>query len=98
MGYVTQAVAIIGKLFITTATTVASWAAIDYFLADEVTYITAPAVIIAILAYFVSDAFMDIFDLAITTVLLCFIADDEMYDEDEAFAGPDLRKFIDDWE
>lgn len=96
--YVTQAVGIVGKLFITTATTVASWAAIDYFLADEVTYITAPAVLVAILAYFVSDAFMDIFDLAITTVLHCFIADDEMYDEDEAFAGPDLRKFIDDWE
>jgi len=96
--YVSEAVSIIGKLFITVATGAASYFAMDHFIGNELTSLAGPIVLILILAYNVADAFMDIFEIGVSTILHCFVADDEMFTEEESFAGGDLKKFIDDWE
>ena len=96
--YVSEAVSIVGKLFITASTGVASYFAIDYFIGEDLSSIAGPCVLILILAYNVADAFMDVFEIGVSTILQCFVADDEMFTEEEAFAGGDLKEFIDEWE
>lgn len=98
LSYVSEAVSIIGKLFITAATGVASYFAMDHFLGDQLTSLAGPCVLIVIIAYNVADSFMDIFDMGVSTILQCFVADDEMFSEEESFAEGTLKTYIDDWD
>jgi len=98
LSYVSTAVTIVGKIFITGLTTVCSYFLMDEYIKNEVHDIAGPLVIVALLAYFVADMFLDVFDFGVSTVLQCFIADDEMFAEEDAFAGGDLKTLIDDWE
>jgi hypothetical protein len=38
---------------------------------------------------------MDVFDMAISTVLHCFIADEEMFNQDAQYAEPKFRTWVD---
>ena len=38
--------------------------------------------------------FMDIFDMAITTILQCFVADEEMFDADQVYAEGSLQRWV----
>jgi len=95
---VSEIVSIVGKLFITVATGIASYVAMEYYIVDEVSSLAGPTVLVLILAYNVSDTFMDVFELGVSTILYCFIADDEMFTEEECFAEGDLKHLIDDWD
>lgn len=71
---------------------------LSYFLMnenirDELYSIAGPTVVVFLISYFVSDFFMDVFDMGITTILHCFIAD-EMFDGDGYAEGP-LQAWID---
>lgn len=96
--YVSAIVVGIGKLFITVVTTLSCYALMDHFdAADYLKNIESPTVLVAVLSYIVADTFLDIFDFGVTTVLVCFLADDEMFEEGEAFADGSLKTLIDDW-
>lgn len=95
ISYISSAVLIIGKLFIATVTTLLGYYAVTENLTDELHSTAGPTVFIFLLSYWVSDFFMDIFDMTISTVLQCFIADEEMFAEN-SYAEGDLKKFIDD--
>ena len=92
--YVSSAVLIIGKLFIASLTTLVGYYFVTEDLSDELHSTAGPTIFIFLLSYWVSDFFMDVFDVAITAVLHCFIADEEMF-TDQVYADADLRKFID---
>lgn len=98
LSYVSTAVAIVGKLFITGVTTLAAYFLMTEYFISELSSVAGPLIIIALLAYFVADTFLDVFEFGVSTILQCFIADDEMFAEEDAFAGGDLKTLIDDWE
>lgn len=98
MSYVTEALSILGRLFVTVLTSVLTYLLISHYIEDQLSSLLGPMFVVVILAYAVSDAFMDVFDMGSATVLQCFIADDEMFTEEESYAGGDLKRLIDDWD
>ncbi|KAL7548947.1 hypothetical protein ACHAWF_012218 [Thalassiosira exigua] len=91
---VSQIVLFIGKLFITVASSVAGYYYLEIHFGDELNYLMVPTLLIAFFAYAVSEAFSEVFGMAISTVLQCFVADEEMFDEDDRFAPGSLAKCI----
>jgi len=92
---VSEFVIIIGKMFICTVT-----GGCAYFLMDsaedlDLYYIYGPVTMVMILSWFVASMFMNIFGMAISTILQCFIADEEMFDAGTRFATAELASFID---
>jgi choline transporter-like protein 2/4/5 len=92
---VSEFVIIIGKMFICSVT-----GGCAYFLMDsaeelDLHYIYAPVTMVMILSWFVASMFMNIFGMAISTILQCFVADEEMFDSGTRFATSELASFID---
>lgn len=98
VSYVSGAILIIGKLFISSVTTALSYYLMSSLIADELSSLWGPTVLIFLMSYFVSDMFLDVFEMGISTILQCFIADEEMFDGDECFAEGDLQRWIDKYE
>lgn len=94
INYVSGAVLIIGKLFIASVVTLFSYYLIVENIQDDLNSTTGPTVIIFLISYWISDMFMDVYDMAINTVLHCFIADEEMF-TDQVYADSDLKSYID---
>ena len=96
VSYVSAAVLIVGKLFISTVVTITSYYVIVENLADELHSVAGPVVIIFLISYFISDMFMDVLDMGILTVLHCFIADEEMFtNEGERYTDHQLKNYVD---
>lgn len=96
--YVSTLVLFLGKIFVSSLTTGAAYLYIDTNL-NEMLYSTAgPCVLVFFLSFFVGGVFLSIFDMSTSTILQCFVADEEMFDGDECYAEGDLRKWLDDFE
>lgn len=93
---VSEFVIIIGKIFIMVITGGLSYMAMDQSIGEELNSPLGPVFFIMILSYFTASMFMNVFGMAIATILQCFVADEEMYSGAERFAEASLAKFIDD--
>jgi choline transporter-like protein 2/4/5 len=93
---VSEFVIIIGKMFIMVITGGCSYMAMDQNMGEELYSPLGPVFFIMILSYFTASMFMNIFGMAIATILQCFVADEEMYSGSDRFAEASLAKFIDD--
>ena len=94
--YVSAAVLIVGKLFISSVVTVFAYYAILESIGDDLYSVGGPIVMIFLISYYVSDMFMDVLDMGISTVLHCFIADEEMFDsEDDRYTDKSLKDYVD---
>ena len=60
-------------------------------LSVETSGIIAPMVLTFILAYFVGCMFSELYGMGIETILLCFVADEEMFSPENRFADGGLR-------
>lgn len=96
--YVSTIVLFVGKCFISILTTGAAYIWINRQMGDELYSIGGPCALIFVMSYFIGDMFLDIFDMSTTTVLHCFVADEEMFDGDECYAEGKLRDWLDDFE
>merc|ERR1712127_367881 len=67
----------------------------EEYIEDELYGLISPTVLTAILAYMVACVFMDVFDMTVTTILQCFLADEEMFVGDKRFAGNELKVWVD---
>jgi len=94
ISYVSGGILIVGKVFISAVTTGLSYIAILEYLGDELYSVVGPVVFIFLISYFVSDMFMDVFEMATATILQCFIADEEMFQGEQCYAEGDLQKWI----
>ena len=54
----------------------------------------APTVLIMAIAYMTASMFMDVFHMAVDTVIMCYITDIEQNDGKAIFADPDMTAFI----
>jgi hypothetical protein len=79
-------------------TTAAGYVYIDHELGHLLYSTAGPCVLIFILSYFIGEMFLSIFDMSTSTILQCFVADEEMFDGDECYAEGELRKWINDFE
>lgn len=95
ISYVSSAVLIVGKLFISAVVTVLGYYIILQNIGDQLYSVGGPVAVIFLISYFISDMFMDVLDMGISTVLHCFIADEEMFDGDERYHEASLKDFVD---
>eukprot|EP00980_Cylindrotheca_fusiformis_P012449 scaffold3054_cov129-Cylindrotheca_fusiformis.AAC.13 len=96
VSYVSAAVLIVGKIFISAVTTMTAYYALVEYLQLELWSFAGPVVIIFIISYFVADMFMDVFDISILCILHCFVADEELFGGRARYAENSLKKFVDD--
>ncbi|TMW63232.1 hypothetical protein Poli38472_002173 [Pythium oligandrum] len=65
--------------------------------AEPVTSPMAPVLVASILSWLIASAFMNIYDAAIDTILLCFCEDTELHGEGSSeFMSPELRRIMGD--
>jgi choline transporter-like protein 2/4/5 len=122
--YVSAAVLIVGKLFISSIVTVSAYYyIIESGLVDELYSVGGPVSIVVsdlivhcchdlvfvsintgtdifwvkqfLISYWLSDFFMDVLDMGISTVLHCFIADEEMFEPDQRYCDRSLKDYVD---
>jgi hypothetical protein len=92
---VSSIVLFLGQMFVPLLTTFICYLCLAYSLdSGEVSGIVAPLVFTFFLSYWVSAMFMEIFGMGIETILVCFIADEEMNKVEHRFADGDLRATI----
>jgi hypothetical protein len=56
--------------------------------------VISPLIFTGILAYFTGAMFCEIFGMGIQTILLCFIADEEMFPPEKRFADGSLQSAV----
>ena len=95
IAYVSAAVLIIGKLFISSIVTIAGYYVIAEDMSDQLHTVAGPLGVIFIISYFISDIFMDVLSMGISTVLHCFIADEEMFEENQRYTDKSLKDYVD---
>lgn len=93
--YVSSAVLIVGKLFISSIVTLLAYYVILETMGDELYSVGGPVALTFLISYFISDMFMDVLDMGISTVLHCFIADEEMFEGDERYGEENLKDYVD---
>jgi choline transporter-like protein 2/4/5 len=96
--YVSTLILFVGKVFISAATTGAGYVYMDYKMTDQLYSTAGPCILIFCLSYFIAGMFMSVFDMSTSTILQCFVADEEMFEGDECYAERELREFIDGFE
>ena len=84
-----------GKIFITTLTAGIAYIAMDKEIGSELYSIIGPLFFIAMIAWFIAGMFMSIYDMGIATILQCFVADEEMFSDDQMYAEGSLKSWVD---
>ena len=92
---VSKIVIFVAKIFITVASATGGYHYLDIYHGDELNYLMLPTALIGLLAYAVSEMFDEVFGMAISTILQCFVVDEEMFDPEERFASIRLAETID---
>ena len=92
---VSKIVIFVAKVFITVASATGGYHYLDIYHGDELNYLMLPTALIGLLAYAVSEMFDEVFGMAISTILQCFVVDEEMFDPEDRFASPRLVETID---
>lgn len=88
-------VVFVGKIFISSFTTGIAYYVIQHNLAEHLYSVTGPLVLIAILSWFIAGMFMSVYDTGIATILQCFVADEEMFEEEERYTEGGLKAWVD---
>jgi choline transporter-like protein 2/4/5 len=92
---VAEFVLLLGKLFVPCLTTIIFYVILAYTpYAGDINDIVSPSVFVFLLAYIVSNMFSEIFAMTIETVLLCYVADEEMFPLEKRFADGGLKSAL----
>ena len=68
--------------------------ALAYAESDNLANIIPTLVFTALLSYFVASMFVEVFGMAISSILVCYIADEEMFPPEDRFCDGPLRGAI----
>ena len=83
------------KLFVTAVTTVGVYYAMDSSIRSDLNSIAGPTIMTAVLAYYTGKMITSVYGMAITTILQCFVADEELFPPSQQFAENDLKSWVD---
>jgi len=90
---VSEIVGLLGKLLVPAATLLLTYLSLQYSGVQLYSF-WSPLLFTFILSYMVTDVFIEIFQMAISTILQCFVADEEMFDPEHRFADGSLKSCI----
>lgn len=94
MGVVSELAIIFCKMFVVLGIGISGFFACQLLYGD---YLFSPlgiAVFISIIAWFIADMFLGVFGIAISTILQCFVADEEMYPQGSYYVPDELDSFL----
>ncbi|GMI20916.1 hypothetical protein TeGR_g11602 [Tetraparma gracilis] len=94
LAIVSEFVLILGKLFIMTGTTVLAYMMMEQNFEGQINYLWWPTLLTCFVSYFTAEMFNEVFGMAISTILQCFVADEEMFKPEERFAEGDLATTV----
>ena len=80
----------LGRLFIPVVTTLIAYLALAYGGGD-MSGLILPLIFVFLLSYFIGCMYSEIFGMSIETILICYIADEEMFEPELRFAEAELR-------
>jgi len=92
---VAEFVLLTGKLFVVVVTTTGAYIYLDDHFEDELNGLWLPVALVSIISYFIAQMFSEVFGMAISTILQCFIVDEELFEQSERFARKSLTEVID---
>jgi hypothetical protein len=102
LSYISWAVFLMGKLLISILTTVAAYYTLVEYesqVLEEALYSNGgPIFLIFCISFFMATMFMGVFDTSILTVLHCFAADEEMFQDGSKYTDKDFKKWVDEQE
>lgn len=92
---ISEIVVLIGKIFVAVVTAGCSYIFIDRYLGQELSSPVAPVIFVTFLSYFAGSMFMNVFSMVTSTILQCFIADEEMFGgTDESYSSETLSTWV----
>lgn len=83
------------QLFVTIITAVLAYWAMDSNIREDLHSIVGPTIMTAVLAYYTGKMITGVYGMAITTILQCFVADEELFPASQQFAENDLKQWVD---
>eukprot|EP00903_Cladosiphon_okamuranus_P019573 g18001.t1 len=95
VGVVSEVVLILGKVMIPLVSTVLFYICAEATISEELHGIVAVSLLVCAVSFFVAKMFTEVFGMAISTILQCFIADEEMFKGDERYGEGDLAAMLD---
>jgi len=98
ISYVSTVVLFVGKLFISFTTAAVAYIIINLRMGSELYSPGGPTAMVFILSYAIGSMFLDVFDTSTSTILQCFIADEEMFHDGHCYADKQLQKWFADQE
>lgn len=83
------------QVFVTVVTTMAAYYAMDVNIGDDLISIVGPTIMTGVLAYFTGKMVVAVYGMAITTILQCFVADEEIFPAGQQCADQELKGWVD---
>jgi hypothetical protein len=77
---VSNIVMLLGKLFIIVTSTLSGYLYMDYYYADQLNGLSVVTITIFISSYATAGMFNEVFGMAISTILQCFVTDEELFE------------------
>ena len=69
--------------------------AMEANIKKDLNSLVGPTIMAAVLAYFTGKMITAVYGMAITTILHCFVADEELFPPSQQFAENDLKGWVD---
>lgn len=82
------------QVFVPVVTLFLTYLVLGYFESDALGNIIPPLFFTGLLSYFVTSMFVEVFGMAISTILVCYIADEEMFPPEDRFCDGPLKGAI----
>lgn len=83
------------KVLISIAVSAISFVLMRVYHADELYSVVSNSVVIAIISWFVGQMFIEVMNIAVSTIIQCFLADEEMFGNEGSLYVPDeLDEFL----
>jgi hypothetical protein len=82
------------QVFVPLVTLFLTYLVLAYAESDNLASLIPPLIFTGLLSYFVTSMFVNVFGMAISTILVCYISDEEMFPPEERFCDGALRGAI----
>jgi len=83
------------KMFIAVVVAAASFLLMDFMYGKELQSVVSITVVVGIISWFVGQMFIEVINMAVSTLIQCFLADEEMFGNEGSLYVPDeLDEFL----
>lgn len=94
VSFVGDFVLFLGKVFVPLVTLFLTYLVLAYTEQDNLASLIPTLIFTGLLSYFVTSMFVGVFGMAISTILVCYISDEEMFPPEDRFCDGPLKGAI----